>query len=518
MTISLDALSAAIRRVAKVRAVYSSTGGRMTYAMGARSLRGAHADAVRAANVVEGLGLRATVEETKTGAGKKLWVVRVSPPRANPFRATLVRDDRGGVRGYGVWDEGRNDYVRRGSGAPASSLAEHFGTGLARRLNEKERGERKRETVSPSRARAIVAAAQKGSIGPWVDSLDRHMTPGERRYVKGVWNRMGGGSSFTSALLAIANDRVPSRGRVRGNPMKRNPVVGKVTKHTYKGVKFETFMEESEASGLSYWRAWALGLGSLASVGGYGAHDFSRAAAVAKARALIDQMGNAAERQRAYVNDPRNKPAKNPRKPEALSALSHIPIVASTSSAFAPAGMTPYRLVQRTFLGHLNSLATFYAPNDGAARGAAVRSLFADADPVRIERLRVKGRLNPRKRNPLTLPIGYTGDDLPGHAIPWSREGHKRIRAAIARIDRAKTHAEMFRAYHDAMKVTRSLDAKGLGPGRGYPHEWRNDIGSSYAAKYAELGPTEEDVRDAAIKAARKREEDERRAKRRGRR
>lgn len=92
--------------------------------------------------------------------------------------------------------------------------------------------------------------------------------------------------------------------------MKRNPIVGKTTKHTYKGVKFETFMEESEASGLSYWKAWALGLGSLASVGGYGNEEFSKAKAIAKAKALIDQMPNAAVQQQAYMNDPRNKPVK----------------------------------------------------------------------------------------------------------------------------------------------------------------------------------------------------------------
>lgn len=150
----------------------------------------------------------------------------------------------------------------------------------------------------------------------------------------------------------------------------------------------------------------------------------------------------------------------------------------------------------------------------GAERKAALRTARAEYDRVVNAAWDAYQRVIGNRRNPVKAFLGYTGDDLHGHAIPWSREGHARIRAAIGRIDRARTHAEMFKAYSDALKVRYALEAKGLGSGRGYPVEWGNDIGSSYWAKYKELGPTEEDKIAAAYKAAQAAEKERARAKR----
>jgi hypothetical protein len=81
---------------------------------------------------------------------------------------------------------------------------------------------------------------------------------------------------------------------------------------------------------------------------------------------------------------------KNPKLPEALAALAMIPIRRSARSAFTPAGMTSYVLVQRTFRGDINDLGVFVAKDDAAARVQARRALFADATPIRIDRLKRK--------------------------------------------------------------------------------------------------------------------------------
>jgi hypothetical protein len=81
---SLEALTSAVKRHAKVRYVGSGIGGVMNYAMGARSMKQARVEAAAAANAVEALGFRAVVAETKSGDGKPMVVVRVSRMKANP--------------------------------------------------------------------------------------------------------------------------------------------------------------------------------------------------------------------------------------------------------------------------------------------------------------------------------------------------------------------------------------------------------------------------------------------------
>lgn len=133
--------------------------------------------------------------------------------KVNPFRPELVRKG-GAVYGYGVWDETANDYVKR-AGKPFMTDRGGMASALAKRMTARERGERPaRVTVTPTRAQQIIAAARRTAVGPWSDSLDAHMSPGERAYVNAVWNRMSGSASFVSALMAIANGQVPAKGRI----------------------------------------------------------------------------------------------------------------------------------------------------------------------------------------------------------------------------------------------------------------------------------------------------------------
>lgn len=64
--------------------------------------------------------------------------------------------------------------------------------------------------VTPERARAIVDACQhSGSVGPWVDQIDRHTTQGEARYLHDVWDAGPGNRSYTDVLLSICNTPQP---------------------------------------------------------------------------------------------------------------------------------------------------------------------------------------------------------------------------------------------------------------------------------------------------------------------
>lgn len=156
---------------------------------------------------------RAEAAAEKLNAPSASSAPRAKAPKTNPFRPELVRKG-GAVYGYGVWDETANDYVKR-AGKPFMTDRGGAAHALARRMTARERGERPlRVTVTPVRAKQIINAAKRTAIGPWSDSLDANMSPGERAYVTAVWNRMSGSASFVSALMAIANDRVPAKGRI----------------------------------------------------------------------------------------------------------------------------------------------------------------------------------------------------------------------------------------------------------------------------------------------------------------
>lgn len=100
-------------------------------------------------------------------------------------------------------------------------------------------------------------------------------------------------------------------------------------KYTHGGVRFEVWREES-ASGLTYWKAWAKGIGALASVGGY--ERGSKGRVVALARAKIDADPGMADSQRRWIADPGNVPRRAAR-PNGAAVPLHASALAQRSRA-----------------------------------------------------------------------------------------------------------------------------------------------------------------------------------------
>lgn len=110
-------------------------------------------------------------------------------------------------------------------------------------------------------------------------------------------------------------------------------VVPKTTKKMkHHGVTFEVWQEES-TSGYTSWKAWAVGIGPLASSDTGDGGSQGRASAIARAKAKIDARPGMAADQSAYVNDKGNWPGgvkpkeyhMNPRKrrPPVVKPVAH---------------------------------------------------------------------------------------------------------------------------------------------------------------------------------------------------
>ena len=55
--------------------------------------------------------------------------------------------------------------------------------------------------MTKERAKEIIGQARAKTIyGPWVDQLDKVMTPEEIKEVKQMWNTMDGSTNFVQAL------------------------------------------------------------------------------------------------------------------------------------------------------------------------------------------------------------------------------------------------------------------------------------------------------------------------------
>lgn len=171
-----------------------------------------------------------------TAAVKRTRVERGAPPLPylNPRFSMKVTPD---FTGYGIYDEEKGRYLSK-KGERLNFEKPQHAEKIARTAEARLRGPNyspftgngwteekawldtsrvtKPRRVSPARARAIIAAAREGAVGPWSDSLNRHMTPAEHAFITKVWEKLPGSTSFVGALSTIAQGKSPLR-------RKRNP-------------------------------------------------------------------------------------------------------------------------------------------------------------------------------------------------------------------------------------------------------------------------------------------------------
>lgn len=86
---------------------------------------------------------------------------------------------------------------------------------------------RKRQPrLTAGRAKEIIAQARKRvEHGPWVDQLDKVMTPAEKKRIDDVQDTMGGSSSSYDALMRVARtprEVVEQAVRIANTPPTRN--------------------------------------------------------------------------------------------------------------------------------------------------------------------------------------------------------------------------------------------------------------------------------------------------------
>jgi hypothetical protein len=131
-------------------------------------------------------------------------------------------------------------------------------------------------------------------------------------------------------------------------------------------------------------------------------------------------------------------------------------------------------------------------------RGA---SMYDAACLVHDEIERKEAARSGPKRNPFPAQIGGSENIPEGHAVGYPGvKPMARIRAAISRIDRATNRTEVYRAYHQAMRVMDDLQRRGVH----IDPELFYAIPDSYTAKLRSVPLTdderEQDARDAAYK------------------
>lgn len=163
-----------------------------------------------------------------------LRVYAAPAPKQNPRFSMKVTPD---FTGYGIYDEEKSRYLSK-KGERLNFEKPQHAEKIARNAEARLRGPNhspftgngwteekawldtsrvtKPRRVSPARARAIIAAAREGAVGPWSDSLNRHMTPAEHAFITKVWEKLPGSTSFVGALSTIAQGKSPLR-------RKRNP-------------------------------------------------------------------------------------------------------------------------------------------------------------------------------------------------------------------------------------------------------------------------------------------------------
>lgn len=113
-----------------------------------------------------------------------------------------------------------------------------------------------------------------------------------------------------------------------------------------------------------------------------------------------------------------------------------------------------------------------------------------------------------RTRNPMPT-LGGAGPFPEGCIVEWpGPEMSRMVRAAVMAYDGASTHAQLHRAHTRALNKAREWERKA---GRRLPSEWFNTINFSYTDALKRLGPSAEDIRDAAMKAHRERDKTSRR-------